>query len=142
MERPSSRVSPCSEGPVTFTDARGSFSIWPGSQHCSVTERTATTGKKAQATVPYFFFHVGQQNVVFTGDFGYSDVCWENSTAVYKLAIRFLECIEDSVLLQMLDMLTRNSALLDLLLTNQDDLLDNVTNQCYPWIQQPQPGGV
>ena len=44
-----------------------------------------------------------------------------------KLSITFLECIEDCFLLQMLDMLTRNSALLDLLLTNQQDLLDNIT---------------
>jgi len=44
---------------------------------------------------------------------------------VYKPSIRFLECIEDCVLLQMLDMKTRNSALLDLELTNQE-LLNNI----------------
>ena len=43
---------------------------------------------------------------------------------VHKLSIRFLECIEDSFLLQLLDVLTRNNALLDLLPINQDDLLD------------------
>lgn len=34
---------------------------------------------------------------------------------------------EDCFLLQVLDMPTRNSALLDLLLTNRKDILDNVT---------------
>lgn len=46
---------------------------------------------------------------------------------VGQLSIRFLECIEDCFLLQMLDMLTRNSTLLYLLLTNHKDLLDNIT---------------
>ena len=55
VERPSSRVSPCSEGPVTFTDARGSFSIWPGSQHCRVTERLPQLVKKHRLLSPTSF---------------------------------------------------------------------------------------
>lgn len=42
----------------------------------------------------------------------------ENNTAVHKSSIRFLEHTEDHFLLQMLDMLTRNNSLLDLLLIN------------------------
>ncbi|KAK4806872.1 hypothetical protein QYF61_012593 [Mycteria americana] len=47
--------------------------------------------------------------------------------AVHKSSIRFLEYIEDCFLLQVLDMPTRNGTLLDLLLTNREDLLDNIT---------------
>ena len=61
---------------------------------------------------------LGQQNLVLMGDLNYPDICWEKNTAVHKLSIRFLECIEDCFLLQMLDMPTRNSALIVLLLTN------------------------
>lgn len=63
------------------------------------------------------------------GDFSYPDVCWENSTAVHKLSNRFLECIEDNLLLKTLDVLTRKSALLCLLLAYGEDLLDNITTK-------------
>jgi len=42
-------------------------------------------------------------------------------------SIKFLECIEDCFLTQMLDMPTRNEALLDLPLTNQEKLLYNIS---------------
>ena len=70
---------------------------------------------------------MGQQNLVLMGDFNYPDICWESNTVVHKSSIRFLECTEDCFLLQILDMPTRNNALLDLLLANQEDLLDNIT---------------
>ena len=38
-------------------------------------------------------------------------------------SIKFRECVEDCFLTQMLDVPTRNEALLDLLLTNQENLL-------------------
>lgn len=44
-----------------------------------------------------------------------------------KLSIRFLEYIEDYILLQMLDMLTRTSAFQDLALKNWEGLLDKIT---------------
>ena len=40
---------------------------------------------------------------------------------------KFLECIEDCFLIQMLDVPIRNEALLDLLLTNQENLLCNIS---------------
>lgn len=57
----------------------------------------------------------------------YPDVGWENSPAVYKLSIRFLEYIEDYFLLDKLDMPTRNNTWLYLLLTYKKGLLDNIT---------------
>lgn len=70
---------------------------------------------------------MGQPNLVLMCNFNYPDICWENNTAAHKLPIRFLECIEECILLQMLDMLARNSALLDLPLTNCENLCDNKT---------------
>ncbi|GAB0209268.1 mitochondrial enolase superfamily member 1 [Grus japonensis] len=61
------------------------------------------------------------------GDFNYPDICWKNNTAVQMSSIKFLECIEDCFLIQMLDVPTRNEALLDLLLTNQENLLCNIS---------------
>ncbi|GAB0209293.1 mitochondrial enolase superfamily member 1 [Grus japonensis] len=70
---------------------------------------------------------LGQQNLVLMGDFNYPDICWKNNTAVQMSSIKFLECIEDCFLIQMLDVPTRNEALLDLLLTNQENLLCNIS---------------
>lgn len=47
--------------------------------------------------------------------------------AVRRSSNRFLECIEDCFLVQNVDVLMRNGALLDLLSTNQENLLDNIT---------------
>lgn len=46
---------------------------------------------------------------------------------MHKLSFRLLESIQDCFLLQMLDIPTRSSTLLDLLLTNQEGLLDNIS---------------
>ena len=61
------------------------------------------------------------------GDFNYPDICWKNNTAAHISSIKFLECVEDCFLIQMLDVPTRNEALLDLLLTNQENLLCNIS---------------
>jgi len=41
-------------------------------------------------------------------------------------SIRFLGCVKDCFLVQMLDVPSRNEALLDLLLTNQENLICNI----------------
>ncbi|KAK4832290.1 hypothetical protein QYF61_021689 [Mycteria americana] len=69
----------------------------------------------------------GQQNLVLMGDFSYPDICWKNNTAAHMSSIKFLECVEDFLLIQMLNVPTRNEALLDLLLTNQENLLYNIS---------------
>ena len=70
-----------------------------------------------------------QQTLVLMGDFNYPDICWEKNTRVHNSSVRFLQFIEDCFLLRMLDMPTRNSTLLVLLLTNREDLLDDkITN--------------
>ena len=58
------------------------------------------------------------------GDYNYPEIRWKNNTAAHMSSIKFLECIEDCFLIQMLDVPTRNEALLDLLLTS---LLCNIS---------------
>lgn len=60
-------------------------------------------------------------------DYNYPDIWWENNTEVHKSYLKFLECVEDWFLQEMLDMPTRNSILLDSLLTYWENLLDNIT---------------
>ncbi|GAB0178838.1 P protein [Grus japonensis] len=55
------------------------------------------------------------------------DICWKNNAAAHMSSIKFLECVEDCFLIQMLDVPTRNEALLDLLLTNQENLFCNIS---------------
>lgn len=70
---------------------------------------------------------MGQHNLVLRGDLTHPDICWKNSAAAYTSSIKFLECIEDCFLTQMLDVPTRNEALLELLVTNQEKLLCDVS---------------
>ena len=53
------------------------------------------------------------------GDFNFPDVCWKYNTAQRKQSKRFLECMEDVFLTQLVGEPTRGDALLDLLFTNR-----------------------
>ncbi|KAM6103455.1 uncharacterized protein LJ206_014212 [Theristicus caerulescens] len=66
-------------------------------------------------------------NLVLMGDFNYPDICWKNNTAAHRSSMKFLECVEDCFFIEMLDVPSRNEALLDLLLTNQENLLCNIS---------------
>lgn len=68
-----------------------------------------------------------QHNLVLRGDLTHRDIFWKNSAAAHTSSIKFLECIEDCFLTQMLDVPTRNEALLELLLTNQEKVLCNIS---------------
>jgi len=74
----------------------------------------------------------GQHNLLLTSNFHYSDICWESNTVVHKSSIMFQEYTEDWFLLQRLDLPTRNSTMLDLLVTNQEHLLDNIITNGTP----------
>ncbi|KAK4810519.1 LOW QUALITY PROTEIN: hypothetical protein QYF61_004482, partial [Mycteria americana] len=63
------------------------------------------------------------QALILLGDFNHPDICWKSSTASCKQSRRLLECIEDNFLTQVIDSPTRGEALLDLLLTNTDELI-------------------
>lgn len=55
--------------------------------------------------------------------FDHLEVCWESNTAGCKESRRLLECMEATFLVQVLDKPARSEVLLDLLLTNVDELI-------------------
>ncbi|KAJ7423618.1 rna-directed dna polymerase from mobile element jockey-like [Pitangus sulphuratus] len=64
--------------------------------------------------------------LVLVCDFNLPDVCWELNTAEKRQSRRFLECIEDNFLLQLVNELTKGGAPLDLLFTNSEGLMGDV----------------
>ncbi|GAB0179366.1 hypothetical protein GRJ2_000401900 [Grus japonensis] len=59
--------------------------------------------------------------LVLMGDFNHLDVCWRDTTAGHKQSRRFLESIDDSFLLQVIEEPTRRGAMLDLFLTHNEN---------------------
>ncbi|KAM9590842.1 uncharacterized protein ACIBXB_005891 [Morphnus guianensis] len=64
--------------------------------------------------------------LVLEGHFRFPDVCWKYNTAESKQSRRFLECVEDNFLTQLVGEPTRGGALLDLLFTNREGLVRGV----------------
>ena len=64
--------------------------------------------------------------LVLVGDFNFPDICWKYNTAVSKQSRRFLECVEDNFLTQLVGEPTRGGALLDLLFMNREGLVGGV----------------
>jgi len=59
-------------------------------------------------------------------DFNLPDICWNYNTAARKQSRRFLECVKDNFLMQLVSEPTRGSASLDLLFTNREGLVGDV----------------
>ncbi|GAB0179229.1 mitochondrial enolase superfamily member 1 [Grus japonensis] len=66
------------------------------------------------------------QALVLMGDFNHPDICWRDNTAEHKQSRKFLECVDDNFLLQVIEEPTRRGAMLDLVLTNKEGLVGNV----------------
>ncbi|GAB0207232.1 hypothetical protein GRJ2_003188800 [Grus japonensis] len=66
------------------------------------------------------------QALVLMGDFNHPDICWRDNTAERKQSRRFLECMDDNFLLQVIEEPTRRGAMLDLVLTNKEGLVGDV----------------
>ncbi|GAB0178597.1 hypothetical protein GRJ2_000325000 [Grus japonensis] len=66
------------------------------------------------------------QALVLMGDFNHPDICWRDNTAECKQSRKFLECINDNFLLQVIEEPTRGGAMLDLILTNKEGLVGDV----------------
>ncbi|KAK4831147.1 hypothetical protein QYF61_015450 [Mycteria americana] len=64
--------------------------------------------------------------LVLVGDFNLPDVCWKYNTAERKQSRRFLECVADNFLTQLVSEPTREGAPLDLLFTNREGLVSHV----------------
>jgi len=60
------------------------------------------------------------------GDFNHPDISWGDHTARQVQSRRFLQSIDDNFLMQVVEESTRKGALLDLVLTNKEGLVEDV----------------
>ncbi|PKU39424.1 dtw domain-containing protein 2 [Limosa lapponica baueri] len=67
------------------------------------------------------------QALTLMGDFNHPNICWRDSTAGQKPSRKFLECVTDNFLLQVVEEPTRRQAMLDLVLANKEGLVGNIT---------------
>lgn len=80
------------------------------------------------------------QALAFTENFKHPDTCWNGNRAMHNRSRRFLECIEEIFLKEVINELIRGDALLDLLLSNKEELVKKVKvkgslgcNDCETW---------
>ncbi|GAB0209421.1 hypothetical protein GRJ2_003407800 [Grus japonensis] len=66
------------------------------------------------------------QALVLMGDFNHPDISWRDNAAEHKQSRKFLECVDDNFLLQVIEEPTRRGAMLDLVLTNKEGLVGDV----------------
>ncbi|GAB0182786.1 hypothetical protein GRJ2_000743900 [Grus japonensis] len=66
------------------------------------------------------------QALVLMGDFNHPDICWRDNAAERKQSRKFLECVNDNFLFQVIEKPTRRGAVLDLILTNKEGLVGDV----------------
>ena len=64
------------------------------------------------------------------GDFNHRNVCWESNTAACKKSRSLWQSIEDNFLVQALDKSIRGEALLDLVLTNAEEIINGIKKRC------------
>ncbi|XP_032060951.1 olfactory receptor 14A16-like [Aythya fuligula] len=66
------------------------------------------------------------QALVLMGDFNHPGICWEDHTARHEQSRRFLQCIDDNFMTQVVEKPTRRCVLLDLVVTNEKELVEDV----------------
>jgi len=66
------------------------------------------------------------QALVLLEDLNHSSACWSDNTAGHEQSRRFLEYIDSNFLTQAMREPARTDALLDLVLTNSEDLFGDV----------------
>ena len=67
-----------------------------------------------------------RQALVLVRDFNHPDICWKDHTVSCKRSRRLVESIDDNFLVQVLDRPTSGEALLDLPLTNAEEIIKGV----------------
>ncbi|GAB0204681.1 hypothetical protein GRJ2_002933700 [Grus japonensis] len=60
------------------------------------------------------------------GDFNHPDICWRDNAAERKQSRKFLECVDDNFLLQVVEEPTRRRTMLDLIRTNKEGLVGDI----------------
>ena len=66
------------------------------------------------------------QAIILLGHFNHPNICWKGSTASCSQSRRFLECIEDNFLSQVIATSTRGDAILDRMVTKASELIGDV----------------
>ena len=84
------------------------------------------TGKQGEAFYRQLIAALQFQALVIVGDFDYPGIWWKACSASHPQSKRFLRCIDDNFLMQMVDEPTRRGALLDLTLTDKEGLVEAV----------------
>ena len=67
-----------------------------------------------------------RQDLVVMRDFNYRDICWKTCSAKNEKSNKFLTCLADNFISQKVEGAIRGSACLDLILTNREELVDEV----------------
>ncbi|GAB0206983.1 hypothetical protein GRJ2_003163900 [Grus japonensis] len=75
------------------------------------------------------------QALVLMGDFNHPNICWRDNTVGHKQSRKFLECIDDNFLLQVIEEPMRRDVLLHLLLTNKENWNWEYECQRQPWLK-------
>ncbi|KAK4823930.1 hypothetical protein QYF61_008316 [Mycteria americana] len=83
--------------------------------------------KQGEEAGEIFYKQLGEVSqslvLVLVGDFNLPDVCWKYNTAERKQSRRFLECVADNFLTQLVREPTREGTMLDLLFANREGLV-------------------
>ncbi|GAB0189120.1 hypothetical protein GRJ2_001377300 [Grus japonensis] len=66
------------------------------------------------------------QALVLMGDFNHPDIYCRDNTAEHKQSRKFLECVDDNFLMQVIEEPMRRGAMLDIVLTNKEGLVGDV----------------
>ena len=69
---------------------------------------------------------IGTRDLVLLGDFNYPHINWDSLDSSDKMGADFIDEIQDRFLLQLVREPTRSEAILDLILTTDEDLVSNV----------------
>ena len=59
-------------------------------------------------------------------DFNHPSISWRDKTARYKQSRMFLQSVDDNFVTQVIELLMKAEAVLDLILTNKDELVGEV----------------
>ncbi|GAB0179832.1 mitochondrial enolase superfamily member 1 [Grus japonensis] len=91
---------------------------------------SVVTGQEDEEADEIFYKQLGEVSqllaLVVMRDFNLPDICWKYNTAERKQSRRFLECVEDNFLTELVSEPTRKVVLLDLLFANREGLVGDV----------------
>jgi hypothetical protein len=96
---------------------------------CYRTPTEQVYGSSIHATLRELLNEVGNKNFVLMGDFNYRNIDWERNVCDSSAPVEcklFLDCIQDSFLTQHVRCLTTDRSVLDLVVTKEPEIVENV----------------